>query len=79
MPLVFVISGAEAPPPPDLHYGVYKQMRMEAREAATKESEDPDTEGRPFKAHTWGGTPLRELKAPVEKKTSEVCIPIDYN
>mmetsp|Transcript_4312 Transcript_4312/g.13900 ORF Transcript_4312/g.13900 Transcript_4312/m.13900 type:complete len:1246 (-) Transcript_4312:278-4015(-) len=60
------LSEAEAPPPPEIHYGIYKQMRMEAREVAIRQSEDPPMHGRPFQAHTWDGTPLKELRAPVE-------------
>lgn len=61
------ISEAEAPPPPDRHYGIFKQMRIQARQEAIAASEDPPMAGRPFKAHTWPGIPLRELVAPVEE------------
>ena len=49
-------------PPEDIHYGLKKKMRMEARAAAVGASNDEIPEGRPFPRHAWASLPLGELE-----------------
>jgi len=48
-------------PPPDIHHGVKKKLRMETRERILAATIDEPQEGRPFMTHVWPGLPLGEL------------------
>jgi hypothetical protein len=49
-------------PPEDIHHGLKKKLRIDAREAAADANNDPIPDGRPFPRHAWPGLPLTELQ-----------------
>ena len=49
-------------PPEDIHHGLKKKMRIDAREAAADANNDPIPDGRPFPRHVWSGLPLAQLQ-----------------